>query len=337
MVVDAHVHVIVPEMLRARGRSQGWRPRVRREGATCVVEFEGREIRSMVDEVVDVDTILASLAGNGVDRVILAPWVPLLFPTADADVALERCRIQNEALAGIVATHPDRVSALGVVPMQAPELAADEISRICGDGLAGVEVTASTRGVYLGDPAYGPFWQAAEDHEAFVFIHPTTRGFDLPAFLDHYLWNTVGNPLETTIAAAQMTMAGVLERHQRLRVLLAHGGGALLALRGRLAHSHRFQSAARSSLSESPLESVRRFHFDTLTHDQGLLRELIAFVGADRVLLGSDYPFDMGDRDGVRVIRSLGLSAQDELGVLGHNAARLLGLDPIASPASRAD
>src|SRR5829696_8872961 len=184
--------------------------------------------------------------------------------------------------------------------MQDPSLAAAELRELRRRGnLAGVEVGASVRGLYLGDPSFEPFWEAAAETGSLVFIHPTTRGFGGRTFGDHYLWNTVGNPLETTIAAAQMTMAGVMERHPELRVLLAHGGGALMALRGRLRHAHTFQPDAMARLAEPPAESIRRFYFDSVTHDTELLRALVEFAGADRVLLGTDYPFDMADPDPV--------------------------------------
>jgi aminocarboxymuconate-semialdehyde decarboxylase len=122
-----------------------------------------------------------------------------------------------------------------------------------------------------------------------------------------------------------MVMAGVLEAHPRLRVLLSHGGGAILALRGRLRHAHSFQPDARSRLSESPLDSIRRFHVDTVTHDATLLRAAIDFLGADRVLLGSDYPFDMGLERPADSVRELGLDAAGEEAILGGNALRLLG------------
>jgi aminocarboxymuconate-semialdehyde decarboxylase len=326
-VIDAHVHVIVPAILRNVHRDEEWRPRVRREpGGGNLVEFDGREIRSMVREVVDVETILACSLNSGIDGVVLSPWVPLLYPGAEPQACLERCRIQNEALAEMVAGRRDRVAALGAVPLQDPELAAEELRALRRDGLlSGVEVTTSVGGAYLGDSRFEVFWEAAAETDALVFVHPTTRGFHDPVFSDYYLWNTVGNPFETTIAAAQMTMAGVMERHPVLRVLLAHAGGALLALRGRLRHAHGFQPQARARLTESPLESIRRFHFDTVIHDPELLRDLIEWAGHDRVLLGSDHPFDMAAPDPAGSVRALGLSPGASEAVLGGNAARLIG------------
>ena len=320
MTFDVHAHVIVPEIT----GDEPWRPRVYRddEGAQ-VVEIGGRQIRAAVAEFVDIEGILAAQDEAGVDRVLLCPWVPLLYYDAEPDEGLARARIQNDALARLVDQHPSRLAALGALPLQDPELAARELPDVMRM-LSGIEVAASVRGVFLGDDRFEPFWDAAEATGALVFVHPTTRGFGSQAFHDYYLWNTVGNPLETAVTAAHMVMAGVMERHPGLRVLLAHGGGALLALRGRLRHAHSFQPAARSRLRESPGDSIRRFHFDTLTHDDALLRALIDYVGPDHVLLGSDYPFDMGDGRQVDTVRALGLAPEVEAAIMAGNAERIL-------------
>ena len=330
MTFDVHAHVIVPEITRDGAAGEPWRPRVFRaaDGAQ-VVEMGGKEIRSAIAEFVDIDGILAAQEESGVDRVLLSPWVPLLYYDADPEDGLMRARIQNEALARLARARPEHVAVLGALPLQDPELAAEELGSVMQGGvLKGVEVAASVRGVFLGDDRFEPFWEAAEAGGALVFVHPTTRGFDSPAFQDHYLWNTVGNPLETAVTAAQLVMAGVMERHPRLRVLLAHGGGALMAVRGRLRHAHGFQPQARSRLRESPDDSIRRFFFDTLTHDEALLRALIDYVGPDQVLLGSDYPFDMGDARQLDAVRALGLGPEQEAAVLAGNAERLLGQAP---------
>jgi aminocarboxymuconate-semialdehyde decarboxylase len=295
-VIDVHAHVIVRELLREAAPSEEWRPDVRRENGAQVVEFGGKAIRSAVGEFVDVDRILDEVAAEGV---VLSPWVPLLFDD------VERCRLQNS---GIERLASDRVSVLGSVPLTEPE----ELRRVMARGvLRGVEIPALPD---LG--RFTEFWAAAEETGAVVFIHPTTR----TALGDYYLWNTVGNPLETTVAAAHMVMAGVMERHPGLRVVLAHGGGALVALRGRLRHAHGFQPQARSALNEDPVDSIKRFWFDTITHDADLLRELAGFVGEDRLLLGSDHPFDMADPDPIGTVREAGLDPDR----LADNARRLL-------------
>jgi aminocarboxymuconate-semialdehyde decarboxylase len=325
MVTDVHAHVIVPEILRDACPGEEWRPLVRWEDGTQVVEMAGRGVRSMVEEVVEVEGILAAQDEAGVQRVVLSPFVPLLYYDAEPDEGLRRCRIQNTALARIVHEHPDRVAALGAVPLQDPELAAGELRGLMGEGaLSGVEIAASVRGAYLGDDRFEPFWAAAAETRALVFVHPTTRGFREPVFDDYYLWNAVGNPTETTIAAAHMVLAGVLERHPRLRVVLAHGGGALLALRGRLRHAYEQRTGAHARLSEQPERSIRRFYFDTIVHDTALLRALVAYAGPEHVLLGSDYPFDMGDLRAADSVRSCEFNPDVEAAILGGNAERLL-------------
>ena len=331
--IDAHAHVIVSELLGEDGAAEAWRPRVRWVGARQSVELGDATISSAVDEFVELETILANQRRRGIDHTLLSPWVPLLFGAAPMPQALERCRLQNAGLARLRALAPDRVSVLGAVPLQDPVAAAAELAHLMSTGtFAGVEVTASVGGVYLGDPRFAPFWAAAEASSALVFVHPTTRGFADPVFAQDYLWNLVGNPFETTIAAAQLVMGGTMARHPGLRVLLAHAGGAIVALRGRLRHGHAAVAAAGRALDTAPDELIGRFYFDTITHDPALLAALVEAVGAERVLLGSDYPFDMGDPDPVSTVRGAALGPEAELAVLWGNAARLLGLPELGQP-----
>jgi aminocarboxymuconate-semialdehyde decarboxylase len=295
MVVDVHAHVIVP----------GLGAEVSRDEQGQVVTFGGRQIRSAVREFQDVARIVEEQDAAGVDHVVLCPWVQLVGREPER---------QNEALAALVS---DRISCLGTVPLDRPE----DLVELMHDGrLRGVEVAASVDGEYLGAPRYRDFWAAAEETGALVFVHPTTRGLGVAAFEQHYMWNTIGNPLETTIAAAQMVLEGVLDDHPELKVVLAHGGGVVTALRGRLQHHQDFQPGGRDVLA-----GLRRFYYDTVVFDPGVLRALVDFAGADRVLLGSDYPFDMGDERPADVVRALGLDEADEGAILGENTLRLIG------------
>jgi aminocarboxymuconate-semialdehyde decarboxylase len=251
---------------------------------------------SAVGEFADVDRILEQTRA---DRVILSPWVPLL--SGDA------ARLN----AGMAELASARVAVLGAAPLDDPQ----ELRTLMSGPFAGVEITANAA---LGDDRFEPFWAAAEETGALVFVHPSTRGFTGPD--EYYLWNTVGNPVETTVAAAHLVMAGVLERHPGLRILLAHGGGALPALRGRLRHAHERLAPARARLREPVDASLRRLHYDTITHDPALLRALADFTGPDRLVLGSDHPFDMGDPDPVATVTAAGLDPA----LLGANAERLL-------------
>ena len=257
-----------------------------------------------VGEFRDVDRILEQTRA---DRVLLAPWVRLL--------GIDDERL-NDGLGELAS---DRVAVLGAGRPDDPE----GLHRTIERGLAGVEVAAKVDGAFLGDPRFDPFWAAAEERRALVFVHPSTRGFGGPD--DHYLWNTVGNPLETTVTAAHLVMAGVMERHPDLKVLLAHGGGAVLALRGRLRHAHEHVAGAQGGLREPVADSLRRFFYDTVTHDPAVLRELVEFVGADRVVAGSDHPFDMGDPDPAATVRAAGLGSEAEAAILEGNLERLVG------------
>jgi aminocarboxymuconate-semialdehyde decarboxylase len=299
-VVDVHAHVIVPGL----GAETAWDERGQ------VVRFAGREIRSAVREFRDVGRILEEQDAAGVDVVVLCPWVNL------CGVEVER---QNEALAGLAG---ERIAVLGTVDPGRPE----QLAELMRDGrFGGVELPAAPGGAYLGDERFRDFWAAAADTGALVFVHPSTHGFGLPALEEHYLWNTVGNPVETTITAAHLLGAGVLDEHPELRVLLAHGGGALPALRGRLAHEQEIHPPGRDVAA-----ALRRFHVDTVVHDAAVLRGLVDLFGPERVLLGSDYPFDMGSDRPAELVRGLGLAPEDEDAILGGNALRLLGREVAA-------
>ncbi len=291
MIVDCHCHVIAPPV-------------------TSVAVPD-----SVVGEFADVDVMLAQAETRGVDHLVLSPWIKLIPVEAETSAALKLCDALNEALAAIRSKHTGRVSVLGAVPLQDPAAAAAHLRELVPLGFSGAEVPASLRGRYLGDDAFEPFWTAAEETGALVFVHPTTTGFGLDALRPYYLWNSVGNPMETAITAAHMITSGVLERHPGLKVLLAHGGGALHAVRGRLRRAFAVRPEARSRSTEGPDAALRRFWYDSLTHDAGLLNDLMDFVGADHVVLGTDYPFDMGADEPV-----------GDIGVLGRNGARLLGL-----------
>ena len=297
-VVDCHAHVVVPGL----GVEVEWR-----DGAQVVIEG-GREIRSATREICDVDGILDEQDHAGVDVVVLCPYVNL------CGVEVER---QNEALAALAG---ERVLVLGTVDLERPE----QLVELVRDGrLRGVEIPAAPGGSFLGEPRFREFWAAAEETGVLVFVHPSARGFALHVMDEHYFWTTLGNPFETTVTAAHMLAAGIFDEHPRLEVLLAHGGGALPALRGRLAREQQVHPPGRDVGA-----SLRRFHVDTVVHDVDVLRGLVDLFGADRVLLGSDYPFDMGTERPTEIVRALGLPSEEEELILGGNALRLLQASP---------
>jgi aminocarboxymuconate-semialdehyde decarboxylase len=328
VIVDTHCHVIPAGMLTAAVPAD-WRPVIRRDHGRFSVSFRGRTLTSVTAEFADVNAMLADAAASGVTHLLISPWILLVPVNAGTGDAVRICRVQNESLAQATAQPEGRVRALGAVPLQDPALAAAEIERMMDlPGICGVEVPASVAGRYLGEDAFTPFWEAAAGTGAIVFVHPTTTGLGLPALNDHYLWNSVGNPVETAIAAAQLVVGGMLERCPGLVVLLAHGGGALLGLRGRLRRAYAVRSEARTYATFSPDDLLRSLYFDSLTHDQAILADLVGFAGAGHVLLGTDRPFDMGTDKPVEEIAARGLAPADEQLILGGNAARLLHIAP---------
>lgn len=362
MIVDCHCHVIAEEMTTA-AVPERWRPEITRSDGRQLVGFRGNVLRSIVGEFTDPELMLAQAAAEGIDHLVLSPWVMLIPSGTDtaagpggaigagggsggsgasgaADAvslaeALDVCRVQNEALSRIAAAHPGRISALGAVPVGYPEAAAAELARLLRlPGMRGIEIPASANGAYLGDDRYTPLWEAAQETGAAVFVHPTTRGLGIPALNDHYLWNSVGNPLETAITAAHLAATGVLERFPGLKLLLAHGGGGLQAIRGRLRRAFGVRPEAASRGPAGPDTALRAFWYDSLTHDRALLAGLVAYAGPGRVVLGSDRPFDMGSATTVAEVRDLGLPAEDEEQILGGSAAALLGLPGAPAGAS---
>jgi len=346
MILDAHCHVIVPEMTTS-AVPEHWRPSISRSGGEPgepggpgeqVVQFRGTRLRSAVAEFSDTGVMLAQAAAAGVTHLLLSPWIMLVPVTAPPAEAARVCRIQNDALAGAAARHPGAVRVLGAVPLQDPAAAARELEYLMSlPGVCGAEVPASVAGDYLGHPRFLQFWETAAGTGAVIFVHPTTTGFGPAALADYYLWNSVGNPLETAITAAHLIAAGVLERLPELIVLLAHGGGGLLALRGRLGRAFAVRPEARAACAAGPEASLRRLYYDSLVHDPAVLAALVGFAGAGHVLLGSDRPFDMGTADPAGDLAAARLSPGDEQLILGGNAARLLGIgDGAASGAADA-
>ncbi|MGH7903891.1 MAG: amidohydrolase family protein [Candidatus Dormibacteraceae bacterium] len=322
--IDCHLHVIPPGLTRESGSHEAQAPSVRWEAGVQIIEYRGATVRSAIHDICSIESILAGAAARGVGHVLACPWVQMLgdMEASEPD-ALRACRAQNQALASLIGP---RVSALGTVPMRSPAQVPTELERVMGLGLKGVEVAASVGGLHLGDDRFEPVWAAAERLGALVFVHPTQRGFEVAAMGSYYLANAAGNPLETGLTAAHLVMSGALERHPELRVLLSHGGGALPALRGRLRRAWTVQPPARSRLQDPPDASLKRLLYDTVVHDEVVLRQLIEFTGASQVLMGTDYPFDMALDDPVGLVSAATPDPADREAVLGGNASRLLGI-----------
>jgi aminocarboxymuconate-semialdehyde decarboxylase len=235
-------------------------------------------------------------------------------------------RSLNELTQDAIAKRSDRFRAMAAVPLQAPDLAAEELHYAIEElGMVAVEIATSVVDAELDDHGLEPFWRAAEDLDALVLVHPyTSIGSD--RLTSYFLNNIVGNPAEETVAAAHLIYGGVLERHPRLNVCLTHGGGFLPYQIGR--QDRGFEAMSKRTavqLSAPPSTFLRRFYFDTVVHGPQALRFLVERVGSDRVVLGSDYPFPMGDPAPVATVRGAGLDESTTEAILEGNAAAALG------------
>ena len=229
----------------------------------------------------------------------------------------------NDGIAAMVRRHPERLLGLGTVPMQDGQRAARELERAVSAGLRGIEICTHVNGGDLDAPELTPVFAAAERLGVPIFIHPQNEG-DIRRLRDYHLWNLVGFPTETALAAARLIFGGVFERFPRLRVILAHGGGYFPYQLGRLDHGYAVRQEARERLPRRPSDYLGSIYCDSLTHDDRALRFLLDRVGDQHVVVGSDYPFGMQDRAPVDAIRRLGLGLEREARVLGQNLARLL-------------
>jgi aminocarboxymuconate-semialdehyde decarboxylase len=210
--------------------------------------------------------------------------------------------------------------------MQSPARAAKELRRAVQSlGLKGVMIGSHIDGVNLDAPELEEIWEVAAELDALIFIHPQKpAGGD--RLKSYYLTNLIGNPLETTIAAASLVFGGVFQRHPNLKVLLSHGGGFTPYQMGRFIHGWEVRSEAKVHLKVSPADDLNRFYYDTLTHSQPTLRSLIEWAGPSRVLFGTDFPFDMGEFDCAARVKDLHLAQADEASILGGVTAALLNL-----------
>jgi len=247
---------------------------------------------------------------------------------ADPDLARELVRTQNEAIAESCGRHAERLRGLGNVALQHPELATEQLEQAVKRlGLVGVEVSTSINGLELADEKHEKFWAKAESLGAIVFIHPmgTSLGERMNRF---YLQNLIGNPAETAIALSYLIFGGTLDRHPGLKILAAHGGGYLPAYVTRSDHGHAVRPEAQG-MRHQPSEYLRRIWFDSLVYDPAALRRLIDVVGASQVVVGTDYPFDMGHYDVHGLVGAVpGLTPAERAAILGGNAQRLLRSHP---------
>lgn len=303
--IDLHAHWVPPSVT----------DRPEYIAGRVVLHHEGSDLGRMLEE----------LAETGCDAAMLSPWPVLLAERFAGDESKRLMEVQNEAIARAAQDHRGRVWGCGTVQLNAGEVAARQLEDLMGvPGMVGVEITPVVDGVVLGDDRFDSFWAVAEATQALVFLHPATNGLDLPYLQRYHLSNSVGNPTETAVFAAHMVFSGRMQKYPRLKVMLAHGGGSVPSIRGRLRHAAEVNGAAQERVRGDVDDLLRKFYYDTITHDHELLRQLVSWAGPDRVLLGSDYPADMAIARPAEFVREAGLGELAESMVLRDNARGLI-------------
>ena len=278
----------------------------------------------------DVSVRLASMDATGIDVQALSISVGQYFHWADRDLAAKIVRVQNEKLAEVSAAQPDRFVPIGAVALQHPDLAATQLEYAVNElGHRGVMVTGSIDGLELADPRFHPFWAKAEELDVVVFIHP--RGFsegDARLQGNGRLGNIIGNPLETTVALSHLIFEGTLDRFPGVKVVAAHGGGYLPAYIGRSDHCHTSDDRGCAGEEQKrPSEYLKQIYFDSLVYRTQNLEQLIDEAGASQIVLGTDYPYGMQNRNAVAHILSVpDLTDEQREAMLGGTLAKLLKL-----------
>ena len=326
-VVDFHAHVATPACERLLDGPAPARldPFTAFSGAETAA-YNAEQFAALAGKLTDPARRIEDMDRTGIDVQAISVAPPGYFYWTDPELARELSRMQNENLAKIVADHPDRFVALATVPLQDVRSAVEELERTVRDhDFRGVEINTNVMGLDLDDPRFRPFFAKAEELDVLVLLHPNgfTGGERLRKY---YLTNVVGNPLDTTLALTRIIHGGVLEEHPDLKLVAVHGGGYLPFYSSRMDHAYDLRPEGRHHISRPPSTYLKQVYVDCLVFDSPHLEFLVQQMGADHVVVGTDYPFDMGDEDIVALVRSAELPDGAVEQILGDTAARLLKL-----------
>ncbi|WP_237214388.1 amidohydrolase family protein [Falsiroseomonas oryziterrae] len=326
-VIDAHTHILTEAMIAA----------IAKEVPSCAPKLTRVDDDSAILEILDVkqnpfpraawdlEQRFADMAAQRVDMHVVCNIPHTFLYEADPGAAAAVCEIQNEAIGALCRQYPDRFLGLATAAMQDPASAAATLERaVTRHGLRGLHLGSNIRGGNLDDPSLDAVWEVAERHRLFVLVHPH-KVVAAQRMHSYYLTNLVGNPLETTIAAASLIFGGVIERHPNIRFCLSHAGGFVPFQAGRFRHGWKVRKEPKQRLKGDPADSLSRLYFDSITHAPGPLRFLLSEVGAERIVFGSDYPFDMGTTQGVEEIEAAIGDAEVRQAIFSGNIRRLLG------------
>jgi len=322
--IDTHTHILTQETAALLTKA-GAKVTITPDNAeSAAFDVAGTVYRPFPTGGFDIARRLRDMDAAGVDVHVLSATPQTYLYNLDPELSATVAAIQNDQMAKHIAAHPDRFMGIATLPLAQPARAADELKRAMTKlGLRGSMFASNVKGMNLDDPSFEPLWATAEELGAFMFVHPNNiAGAD--RLKSYYLANLIGNPLDTTIAAASLYFGGVMDRYPKLKIMLAHGGGFTPYQAARWEHGWAVRPEPKKNVAQQPKNIAKRFLYDTILHSPPVLEFMIEHVGADRVMLGSDYPYDMGMMDCVQHVRSLKISEADKASILGSRAEVLL-------------
>jgi aminocarboxymuconate-semialdehyde decarboxylase len=326
MVIDLHSHFFPLDALGRFGKYEERAPKIVLEGERLSVTSQIGARAGLDAGAYDPAARIQALDRMKIDVQAISPSPILLFYWEEPAVAAHFCRRQNEAIQKVVSRFSDRFVGFGSVPLQSVADAVAIAEEAKNMGLKGLEIGNAVGDKPLDDPRFEPFFEAAQRLDLLLFVHPLEGGVDADDPLAPVLGNVLQFTFRTTMMVERMILQGMFEKYPNLRLCLSHGGGLLAFNIWRLDHSYSLRADLKRTVPKKPSEYLKRLYFDSIVHSAVALKYLVRAVGADRVVVGTDYPMAMGDFEAVDKVKQLDLAEEEREKILGGNAARALNL-----------
>ena len=326
MNIDLHSHFFPVEALQNLGKYESRAPKIVLDKGKLSVTSQIGSRPGLGPGAYDPSARIKALDQMSIDIQAISPSPILLFYWEEPAVAAHFSRKQNEAIQEIATRHPDRFVGFGSVPLQSIADSIEIAREAKSMGLKGLEIGNAVGDRPLDDASFEAFFDAAQELDMLLFVHPLEGGLDADDPLSPILGNVLQFTFRTTMMVERMILKGMFEKYPNLRLCLSHGGGLLAFNIWRLDHSYSLRPELKKIIPEKPSGYLKKLYFDTIVHSIAALQYLVKVVGADRVVIGTDYPMAMGDFDSVQKVMQLDLPAAERELILGDNAARALSI-----------